>query len=628
MFSVSNLSLKLGSRTLFDAASFSLNLGVRYGLVGANGTGKSTFLKILSGEITPTSGTFSKPKQESVGVLRQDYYHFEKDAILDVVLMGKELLWKTFKEKDRLLSKEELSNEDIETLGDLEERIEQMKGYEAESEAAALLEGLGILKARHTMPLASLSGGYKIRVLLAQLLFKAPSLLLLDEPTNYLDIISIRWLEQYLKNFPGCLVVCSHDRSFLNGISQEILDIDYETITLYRGTYEDFVEQKIQKTLQLGSESESLEKKKKHLESFVERFGAKATKARQAQSRMKMISKIEQEQTQYSQKPSSRRYPNFTFFAPERSSQVILEIQNLSKAFGSQLVLNSVGFQIERGDKIAIVGPNGVGKSTLLEMMMGYLKPDQGEFKWGSSLKIGYFPQHFERELKDFATPVEYLSSKHPLETEQALRSTLGKVLFSKEDILKKLASLSGGEKARLVLASLMLAKPNFIICDEPTNHLDLESCESLEEALQDFEGTVLCVSHNRHFVSQIASRIIEIKHESFFDFKGSYEEYQEKRGVDFLTYQKAEKVQTQSKKPPIDCLKINQDFSRKQIQELEKQCQDSEVVLDAMNKECAQPDFYLIHNEDEVKSFFKKKEQLEVFILLIYEKLEEFYKK
>lgn len=438
MFSVSNLSLKIGSRTLFDKASFSLNEGVCYGLVGANGTGKSTFLKILSGEITPSSGTFSKPKQETVGVLRQDYYHFEQESILDVVLMGKELLWKVFKQKEALLAQDELSDLDIEALGVLEEQIELVKGYEAESEAASLLEGLGIVKGKHLMPLASLSGGYKIRVLLAQLLFKAPSLLLLDEPTNYLDIISIRWLEQYLKNFQGCLVVCSHDRSFLNGICQEILDIDYETITLYRGSYDDFVEQKIQKTLQLGSETESLEKKKKHLEHFVERFGAKATKAKQAQSRLKMISKIEQEQTQFTRKPTSRRYPNFSFSVPDRSSQVILEIVNLSKAFGSHLVLNKVGFQIERGDKIAIVGPNGVGKSTLLEMMMGYLTPDSGEFKWGSSLKIGYFPQQFERELKGYVTPLEYLASKHPLETEQALRSTLGKVLFLKTIFKKK----------------------------------------------------------------------------------------------------------------------------------------------------------------------------------------------
>lgn len=574
MFSISNLSLKIGSRTLFENAFFSLNKGVRYGLVGANGTGKSTFLKILSGEITPSSGSFSKPKQESVGVLRQDYYHFEKEAILNVVLMGKAELWKIFEEKDLLLAKDHLSDEDIESLGLIEEKIEMLKGYEAESEAAALLEGLGILKAKHSMPLASLSGGYKIRVLLAQLLFKAPSLLLLDEPTNYLDIISIRWLEQHLKNFPGCLVVCSHDRSFLNGISQEILDIDYETITLYKGTYEDFVEQKIQKTFQLSSETEGLEKKKKHLESFVERFGAKATKAKQAQSRLKMISKIEQEQSQFSRKPTSRKYPNFSFSEPDRSSQVILEIIDLTKAFGSHLVLNKVGFQIERGDKIAIVGPNGVGKSTLLEIMMGYLSADEGHFKWGSSLKIGYFPQHFERELKDFSTPLEYLANKHPLETEQALRSTLGKVLFSKDDILKKIPSLSGGEKARLVLAAIMLKKPNFIICDEPTNHLDLESCESLEEALQEFEGTVLCVSHNRHFVSQIASRIIEIKQDSFFDFKGSYQEYQEKRGVDFLTFQKIEKQQPTEKKQALDPSKKNSTNSKKQILDLEAECQ------------------------------------------------------
>lgn len=531
MFSLSDLSLKIGSRILFEKVSFSLNPKTRYGLVGANGTGKSTFLKILSGEIAPSSGTFSKPKQDSVGVLRQDYYHFEKDAIIDVVLMGQELLWSTLHKKNRLLSKEDLTDQDIEDLGKCEETLNMINGYEAESQAATLLEGLGISKSRHAMPLASLSGGYKIRVLLAQLLFKAPSLLLLDEPTNYLDIISIRWLEQYLKEFTGCLIVCSHDRSFLNGISQEIIDIDYETITLYPGSYEDFVEQKLQKTLQLVSATETMDKKKEHLQSYVDRFRAKASKAKQAQSRMRMIEKMEEEKGQLSRKPSSRRYPHFVFSDPDRSSQVVVEILNLSKTFGSNQVLNNIAFQIERGDKIAIVGPNGVGKSTLLEIMMGHLQKDEGEFKWGSSLKIGYFPQHFQRELENFTTPLEYIASCNPLENEQTLRATLGKVLFTKDDTQKKINSLSGGEKARLVLGAIMLKKPNFIICDEPTNHLDLESCESLAEALQEFKGTLLCVSHNRYFVSQIAERIIEIKKDSFFDFKGSYEEYQEKRG-------------------------------------------------------------------------------------------------
>lgn len=621
MFSLSNLALKIGSRTLFENVYLSLNEGVRYGLVGANGSGKSTFLKILSGDVTPSEGVFAKPKEATVGVLRQDYYHFEKHAILHVVMMGKAHLWQIFEKKEKLLTQEELTDEDISLLGDLEEEIERMQGYQAESDAAALLEGLGIDKSRHAMPLASLSGGYKIRVLLAQLLFKQPSLLLLDEPTNYLDIVSIRWLEQYLKQFTGCLIVCSHDRSFLNGISEEIMDIDYETITLYKGSYDAFVEQKIEKTLQIGLQSEGLEKKKKHLESFVTRFGAKASKARQAQSRLKMIAKLDQEKEQYSRKPSSRRYPDFGMSPPDRSSHVILEIQAISKAFGSRLVLDEVSFQIERQDKIAIVGPNGVGKSTLLEMIMGYLKADAGQFKWGSSLKVGYFPQHFERVLHNFSTPLEYLAKEHPQIGEQQIRSTLGRVLFSKDDIHKLIPQLSGGEKARLVLAGIMLQKPNFIILDEPTNHLDLESCESLEEALVEFEGTVLCVSHNRYFVGEIATRIIEITPEDFYDFKGPYDEYQQKRGVDFLVYQKSLKPHSVSKLKPAST--INPATNKKEIQALEKECQDKEIQLDKLNQECLNPDFFLDKNEAQIKEFFKKKEQLESEIKLIYDQLE-----
>lgn len=623
MFCIVDLSLHFGARCLFEKVNLTLNPGTRYGLVGANGCGKTTFLKILSGEQPPTTGEMIKPKQATVGVLRQDYYHFEKDKILDVVLMGQPILWKALSRKHELLEKEELADQDIEELGEMEELIQKEGGYEAESEAAALLEGLGIEKEKHEKPLKALSGGYKIRTLLAQLLFNKPSLLLLDEPTNYLDIVSIRWLELYLQSFTGAVVICSHDRAFLNQVCQEMLDVDYGRIKSYKGNYEDFVEQKLEDVLQSESIAEGYDKKQKHLQSFIDRFGAKASKAKQAQSKLKSVIKLEEEKKAYAIQPSSRRYPNFNLKSDSKSGVIPLEVIDIHKSFGSHNVLNGVSFEIQRNERVAIVGSNGIGKSTLLEIIMGKIPQDEGEFRWGSSTEVAYFPQHFQRELVGAKTLVDYLTIQHPTATEQQIRSTLGQVLFPKDDIYKHVDRLSGGEKARLIMAKMMLGSHNFLVFDEPTNHLDLESCEALEEAINAYEGTVLLVSHNRYFISTVATRIIELTKDSFFDFKGTYEEYVEKREIDYLNRQQALKQRDQKPKALPKAVEKKEDtrLLDKALKELESLCQQKELELKLLLEEIGGANFYNKVSEREQKKKLQKKKELESIITSYYEK-------
>jgi len=533
MISVSNLAKSFGSQLLFEGAAFQLNPGRRYGLVGANGSGKSTLMRILGGEEVPSDGTVSIPKRLQLGILRQDHFAYEAQAILEVVLMGNSELWQAMAEKEEILAQADESF-DAERYAELEDVILHHNGYAVESQAAEILEGLGIPAEVHRQPLATLSGGFKLRVLLAQTLAATPGALLLDEPTNHLDILSIRWLEKFLQEFSGVVVIISHDHRFLDNVCTDILDVDYETVTLYPGNYSDFESAKHTNRQRMAKEGAKREKEIAHHRAFVDRFRAKATKARQAQSKMRLI---EKQQDALEPIPvSSRRYPSFRFKQQRPSGKDTLTIKDVSKAFGDNRVLNRVSLVVRRGEHLAIIGPNGIGKSTLLKIAMGELEGDAGEVEWGYETYPGYFAQDNRDQLEhERQTVEENLWELCPGETIGFVRGQLAQVLFSKDEVKKRLSSLSGGEAARLVFARLTVQEPNVLVLDEPTNHLDLEAIEALVEALKTYDGTLIFVSHDRWFVSQLANRIVEITPAGLRTFDGTYEEYVVKCGDDHL---------------------------------------------------------------------------------------------
>ena len=533
MISVSNLAKSFGPQTLFENVAFQLNPGNSYGLVGANGSGKSTLLKVLTGADLPSDGTISIPKRINLGVLGQDHFQFEDTPILNVVLMGNVELWEAISAKEEILANAEESF-DGERYSELEDIIVKHDGYSIEARAAEILDGLGIPTKVHHEPLSTLSGGFKLRVLLAQTLASRPDALMLDEPTNHLDILSIRWLEKFLQLYKGVSVVISHDHRFLDNVCSHILDVDYATVTLYTGNYSAFA---IAKQAESERKEKDISKRSKDIEHhkvFVERFRAKASKARQAQSKMRLI---EKKQAGLSPLPqSSRRYPKFRFEQRRPSGRQILEIENLGKSYGDNRVLNDVTITIRRGERVAIIGPNGIGKSTLLKIAVGELKADDGELEWGHETHIGYFAQDHRQLLNDERKTVESWLWEHcPAEPIGFVRGHLARVLFTKDEVEKRLKSLSGGEAARLIFAKLAVEKPNVLVLDEPTNHLDLESIEALIEGLQTYEGSLLLVSHDRWFVSKLATRIVEISPDGLQDFVGSYDEYVEQCGDDHL---------------------------------------------------------------------------------------------
>lgn len=532
MLEINNLTLEFGDRLLFTDVNYQLYPGHCYGLVGANGTGKSTLLKILTGQTQEYSGQVSWPKQANVGYLRQDHFAFENSRLIDTVIQGNTKLWEARQIQDELTRKPQMDIQDAELYAEAEETIFQCEGYSAESDAARLLDGLGIPVERHEELLRTLSGGYKLRVLMAQLLFSKPDILLLDEPTNHLDIFSIKWLEEYLRGFPGLLIVVSHDRDFLNAICSDMLDIDYGTIKLYTGDYDAFLAAKALEQDQKERAIANQEKKKEDMQAFISRFKAKASWASQAQSRMKKLEKMEDIELP----TSSRRYPTFEFKPAVNSGRMPVAVTGISKAFGDKKVLADVSFEIERGDRVAIIGPNGVGKSTLLKIMMDELKADQGTVTWGHEANPGYFPQDYHELLKGDITCFDWLYSFDATAPVGLIRNLLGRMLFSGDDVKNKLSILSGGEATRLIFARLMLAANNILILDEPTNHLDLEAIDMLTEALANYTGTLILVSHNRYFVSHVATRIMELKPDGFLDYKGTYAEYLEKQGVDHLS--------------------------------------------------------------------------------------------
>jgi ATPase subunit of ABC transporter with duplicated ATPase domains len=522
---ISELGKSFGARTLFEDVSLKLVKGSRYGLVGANGSGKTTFLEILAGGESASEGTVALQKDARIGVLRQDRFLEDAEIILDVAKSGDEVVTRALAEQK--------SAADPARIAELEDRIAAHDGYTLEARASSVLEGLGIPVASHRQPLGTLSGGFKLRVLLAQVLIGGPDVLLLDEPTNHLDILSIRWLEKFLAEYKGCAIVISHDQRFLDNVATHILDVDYGTISLYPGDYSSFVREKFavreRKEAEIARAEETIAEKR----AWVERFGAKATKARQAQSRLKQIEKIEVEELE----SSSRRAPRFQFTAERKSGREVLEMEGVSKSFGEKRVLVDVSLTVRRGERIAIIGPNGLGKSTLLKIATGNLDADAGGVKWGHETRVGYFAQdHHDALVDPDATPLDVVWNAVPKAETSFVRGQLGRVLFSGDDVTKKVGMLSGGEAARLVFCRIMVERPNVLVLDEPTNHLDLEAIDALVHALRAFEdGTIILVSHDRAFVASLATRILEVTPEGFRDFPGTYDEYIERCGDDHL---------------------------------------------------------------------------------------------
>ncbi|HVY29141.1 MAG TPA: ABC-F family ATP-binding cassette domain-containing protein [Polyangiaceae bacterium] len=529
MIGISDLSKSFGARTLFEGVTHKLVKGSRYGLVGANGSGKTTFLKILSGDEQASGGQVVWPKEARVGVLRQDRFLNDDETILNVAMAGDELVTQALAEQARLA---QAPVPDAARLAELEDRIAAHDGYTLEARASQILEGLGIAVPLHRQPLATLSGGFKLRVLLAQVLIGGPDVVLLDEPTNHLDILSIRWLEKFLAQYRGLALVISHDQRFLDNVATHILDVDYGTIELYPGNYSHFVREKAEVRARKEAEIERAQESIAEKRAWIERFGAKATKARQAQSRLKQLEKIEVDELE----TSSRRTPLFKFEPERPSGKEVLTLDAITKSFGPKRVLTGVSLTVRRGERVAIIGPNGLGKSTLLKIATGNLQQDGGSSSWGYETRVGYFAQDHHELLRDGnATPLQIIWDTIPQEGTSTVRGHLGRLLFSGDAVSKPVSALSGGEAARLIFCRIMVQKPNVLVLDEPTNHLDLEAIEALVQALQAFEGTVLFVSHDRAFVSALATRILEVTEQGFRDFPGTYAEYLARCGDDHL---------------------------------------------------------------------------------------------
>ncbi|BBB15184.1 putative transporter fused subunits of ABC superfamily: ATP-binding components [Candidatus Rickettsiella viridis] len=510
MITINQLSMAYGEKLLFYDVTLILSNQKRYALVGANGAGKSTFLKLLMGTEEPIAGSLSIPKSASVGWLKQDQFRYENTIITDIVLQGKPALWEAMQEKEKLLAANQWDEKNVNRFSKLEETIAHLNGYTAEGLAEKLLTGLGIQPEYHKKPLSTLSGGFKLRVLLAQALFQEPDILLLDEPTNHLDVISIQWLEQYLKNeFQGLLLFISHDVAFIDRLADNILDVDYGEIRQYSGNYEKFLAEKKLIEEQKLHEKQHAELKVAEMQRFVDKFRASSSRAKQAQSRLKMIEKIEIPDI----KKSSRLTPHFNFNPLRPSGKQVLKVRHLAKDFKNKKLFQDLSFEIKRGEKVAIVGENGIGKSTLIKLLLGKIPADHGDFEWGYETQISYFSQDHHDLLNKKASVLEWLTNQVNVASEQTIRKVLAQVLFTKDEVQKDILALSGGEAARLLLAKLILESPNVLVLDEPTNHLDIEANDSLANALRNYSGTLLFVSHDRHFINKIANRILFISH-------------------------------------------------------------------------------------------------------------------
>ena len=525
MIQVLGVTKAFAGKKLFENVNTMFPPGRRYGLTGPNGAGKSTFMKILSGDLEPDTGSVSRPRRTSM--LNQDQFAFEEKRVLDVVLMGNKVLWEAMQEKDKLLAKPELSDDDGAKLGELEGVIGEEDGYSAESQAATMLEGLGIFEEEQGRLMREITGGDKVRVLLAQALFGRPQALLLDEPTNSLDLDSIHWLEDFLEHFEGTLVVISHDRHFLNAICTHVADIDYETIITYNGVYDDMVRAKAQVRSRIESENQDKEKRREQLQDFVARFSA-GTRASQVQSRIKQLEKLSLSDV----KKSNIARPFIKFEQKRPSGKQTMTIEGLTKSFdGKPSLFKKFDALITKGEKVAIVGRNGVGKTTFLRTLLGELKPDEGKATWGHEAQIGYMPQDVKPTIPVGTTCFDYLHDIDAAAGNEQLRGLLGRMLFRGDEGMKPTKALSGGEAVRLLFCKLMLTQPNILVLDEPTNHLDLESISALSEGLVSYPGTVLFVAHDRDLISTAATRIFAFHHGGMEDFTGDYETFLERHG-------------------------------------------------------------------------------------------------
>lgn len=523
MISTTSVTLRYGKRALFEDVNIKFTPGNCYGLIGANGAGKSTFLKILSGEIEPTSGDVSITPGERLAVLKQNHFEFDEFNVLKTVIMGHRRLYEIMEEKDVLYAKADFTDADGIRAGELEGEFAELNGWQAESDAAELLIGLGIHKDLHDLPMKDLGGSEKVRVLLAQALFGNPDILLLDEPTNHLDLDSIAWLENFLYNYDNTVIVVSHDRHFLNQVCTHIADIDFGKIQLYVGNY-DFWYESSQLALKLSRDAnKKTEEKRKELEAFIQRFSANASKSKQATSRKKQLEKLTLEDI----RPSSRKYPFVHFKSEREAGKQLLTVDRLSKSIDGDKVLNQLSFIVNKGDKIALVGSNEQAKTTLFQVLMGELLADEGDFQWGITTSQAYFPKDNSSYFEGVdLSLVDWLRQFSKDQDETFVRGFLGRMLFSGEEALKKASVLSGGEKVRCMLSKMMLASANVLLLDEPTNHLDLESITALNNALVDFDGTVIFVSHDHQFVQTIANRIIEITPDGLIDKEMTFDDY------------------------------------------------------------------------------------------------------
>ncbi len=533
MIITANITMQFGAKPLFENISAKFGNGHRFGLIGANGCGKSTLMKILGGELEPSAGHVKVDSNERIGRLRQDQFGFEQYTVIDTVIMGYDRLWEVKRERDRIYSLPEMSEDDGMKVAELEVEFAELDGYSAESRAGELLLGLDIPESQHFGLMSEVAPGWKLRVLLAQALFANPDILLLDEPTNNLDINTIRWLEGVLNQRNSTMIIISHDRHFLNSVCTHMADLDYGELRIYPGNYDEYMTAATQARERLLSGNAKKKAQIAELQTFVSRFSANASKAKQATSRARQIEKIQLDEV----KASSRVSPFIRFNQIKKLYRLALEVEGLTKGYGEPPLFKSLDLQIEVGERVAIIGTNGIGKTTLMRTLMGELEADYGEVRWSGNSNIGYFAQDHAADFeldRDLYSWMEQWGQEK--DDEQMIRGTLGRLLFSQNDITKSVKVISGGEQGRMLFGKLMLQQPNIMLMDEPTNHLDMESIEALNLALENYPGTLFFISHDREFISSLATRVLEIKPDGVVNFKGSYDEYLRSQGIEEIS--------------------------------------------------------------------------------------------